>query len=383
MNSKEKQQFSLEEVNAAMDLAQKKAAAQEALNLCRIIWTEAMNTKESFGVDPQSLDEFISIADGTIIDPRATYDAPDSFLNDSDCPVFVRGDFSIIEGKAKSRKTFLSSLLIALLLPKEDREDAKRFTTPTKPNKVLWIDTEQGAARTARTIDRLKAKGADTSKVIHSSMRELGAVGRFKTFTYLVALYRPDFILLDGVADLMNNINDIPEAAMIRQLLLTVSANYGCHISAVLHTNEKGDDSTARGQVGSELTRKCSTILHLDAEGDYTKVTYTRTRDKKPEPFVFRIDEVDYNEGREKIAIPNLADLENLPKPRTNSELESFEYLRDLCKGKQSGLQRKDLINALLKKGLATSARTAERRIDDAVKLDYLERNNSYYYPKN
>lgn len=375
--------FQPEELDAAMDIARKRAAAQEALNLCRIIWTEAMNTKESFGVEPQNLDEFISIADRTIIDPCAKYEIPDSFLNDSECPVFVRGDFSIIEGKAKSRKTFLSSMLIALLLSGGDSEEIKRFTIPTKPNRILWIDTEQGAARTARTLDRLKAKGADTSNVIHSSMRELGAVGRFKTFTYLVALYRPEFILLDGVADLMNNINDIPEAAMIRQLLLTISTNYGCHISAVLHTNEKGDDSTARGQVGSELTRKCSTILHLDAEGDYTKVTYTRTRDKKPEPFVFKIDEVDYKEGREKIAVPNLAELDNLPKPRTNRELESFEYLRDLCKGKQGGQQRKELVNALLRKGLATSARTAERRIDDAVKLDYLERNNSYYYPKN
>lgn len=383
MSNTDKQTFSPEEVNAAMILAQKKAAAQEALNLCRIIWTEAMNTKESFGVDPQNVDEFITIADKTIIDPSATYVTPDSFLNDSECPVFVRGDFSIIEGKAKSRKTFLSSLLTALLLSGGNSEETKRFTIPTKPNKILWIDTEQGAARTARTLDRLKAKGADTSNIIHSSMRELGAVGRFKTFTYLVALYRPEFILLDGVADLMNNINDIPEAAMIRQLLLTVSANYGCHISAVLHTNEKGDDSTARGQVGSELTRKCSTILHLDAEGDYTKVTYTRTRDKKPEPFAFRIDEVDYKDGREKIAVPNLAEIDNLPKPRTNSELESFEYLRDLCKGKQGGLQRKDLVNALLKKGLVKSTRSGERRVDDATTLDYLERNNGFYYPKN
>lgn len=375
--------FQPEELNAAMDVARKRAAAQEALTLCRIIWTEAMNTKESFGVDPQNLDEFISIADGTIIDPCATYKTPDSFLNDSECPVFVRGDFSIIEGKAKSRKTFLSSMLIALLLSGGNSEETKRFTIPTKPNRILWIDTEQGAARTARTLDRLKAKGADTSNVIHSSMRELGAVGRFKTFTYLVALYRPEFILLDGVADLMNNINDIPEAAMIRQLLLTISTNYDCHIAAVLHTNEKGDDSTARGQVGSELTRKCSTILHLDAEGDYTKVTYTRTRDKKPEPFAFRIDEVDYKDGREKIAIPNLSDSENIPKPRSSKELETFEFLRDYCKGKQSGQQRKDLIKVLMEKGLANSPRTAERRIEDAVKLDYVEVNNCRYYPKN
>lgn len=380
--SEETPKFQPEELNAAMDIARKRAAAQEALTLCRIIWTEAMNTKESFGVDPQNLDEFISIADGTIIDPCRTYEIPDSFLNDSKCPVFVRGDFSIIEGKAKSRKTFLSSMLIALLLSEGNSEETKRFTVPTKPQKILWIDTEQGAARTARTLDRLKAKGADTSNVIHSSMRELGAVGRFKTFTYLVALYRPEFILLDGVADLMNNINDIPEAAMIRQLLLTVSANYGCHISAVLHTNEKGDDSTARGQVGSELTRKCSTILHLDAEGDYTKVTYTRTRDKKPEPFVFRIDEVE-GEDRNKIAIPNLAELDNIPKLPTSKELETFEYLRDYCKGKQSGLQRKDLIKSVMDKGLVTSTRSAERRIADAVELDYLEIKSSRYYPKN
>lgn len=369
--------FKPSDIDTSMALAQKKAAAEEALNLCRIIWTEAMNTKESFGIDPQNLDEFISMAESTIINPNTTYPDPDSFLNDGDCPVFVRGDFSIIEGKAKSRKTFLSLLLVSLLLSNGDRPRGTRFITPTECKKILWIDTEQGKPRTARLLLRLKKMGVVTDNIIHSSMRELGAVGRFKAFTYLVALHRPCFVLLDGVADLMNNVNDIPEAAMIRQLLLTVSEHFGCHVSAVLHTNEKGDDSTARGQVGSELTRKCSTVLHLDNEGDCTKVTYTRTRDKKPEPFAFRIVEIDGH------ALPTVAEIDDLPKPRNSKEIESFEYLRDYCKSKQSGVQAKNLINALLKKGLVTSMRTAERRIADAIKLDYLDSNNGYYYPKN
>lgn len=373
----ERQTFSPEEVNAAMDLARKKAAAQEALNLCRIIWTEAMNTKESFGVDPGNIDEFIKMAESTIIDPGATYPDPDSFLNDGDCPVFVRGDFSIIEGRAKSRKTFLSLLLVSLLLSQGKRPQGTRFSTPTGCKKILWIDTEQGKPRTARLLARLKGMGADTSNIIHSSMRELGAVGRFKAFTYLVALHRPCFVLLDGVADLMNNINDIPEAAMIRQLLLTVSENYNCHIAAVLHTNEKGDDSTARGQVGSELTRKCSTVLHLDNEGECTKVTYTRTRDKKPEPFAFKIEEI------EGYALPIVAEMEELPRQRSSKELDSFEYLRDYCKGKQGGIQAGTLVKALMNKGLASSTRTAERRIADAVKLGYLDNDKGYYYPSN
>lgn len=358
----------------------KKAAAIEAMELADMIWTEAMNTAESFGTEEDDLRAFIANADDSIINPQQKYEDPDSFLNDEDCPVFVRGDFSITEGQAKSRKTFLSALLVSLLLSDGTRPTEARFRTPTKCNRVLWFDTEQGKPRTARILKRLNKMGGDTSKITMFSMRELGAVGRFKTLLYFIVLYRPDFVLIDGVADLMNNPNDIPESAMIRQMLMTASSRYNCHISAVLHCNEKGDTSTARGQVGSELTRKCSTVIHLETVGnDTTKVTYTRTRDKKPEPFFIGVMEVD------GYAIPAFVDESNVPKKAATSKriIADYKSLQEFCKSKVSGVRYCDLSNFLEENRDIKSETTIERRIEGAVSEGFIEKNDStgLYYP--
>lgn len=358
----------------------KKAAAIEAMELAETIWTEAMNTADSFGTEEDDLLAFIENAEDSIINPQQKYEDPDSFLNDEDCPVFVRGDFSITEGQAKSRKTFLSALLVSLLLSDGTRPGGTRFSTPTKCNRVLWFDTEQGKPRTARILKRLNKMGGDTSKITMFSMRELGAVGRFKTLLYFIVLHRPDFVLIDGVADLMNNPNDIPESAMIRQMLMTASAKYNCHICAVLHCNEKGDTSTARGQVGSELTRKCSTVLHLEAVGDNaTKVTYTRTRDKKPDSFFIGVEEVD------GYALPAFVDGANVAKPKktTARVKDDLEAIRDFCKSRGEGVTRQEIIDFLVKVRNIKEGTTTDRRFTDAVENGYIEKHEllGLYYP--
>lgn len=384
MNEREKNLpdvvLSAAEITAQMEVQRKRAIAKEAQTLCKAVWTEAMNTKDSFGVEDADLDAFIANAEETIMDPSAKYADPDSFLNDGECPVFVRGDFSIIEGQAKSRKTFLSTLLVSLIGSNGTRPSGSRFTTPTEAKTVLWIDTEQGKPRTARIIARLRKMGADKTQIIFLSMRELGAVSRFKTFVYFVLLLRPDFVLLDGATDLMNDPNNIAEAAMIRQLLLTISSKCDCHITAIIHTNEKGDSSTARGHVGSELTRKCSTVIHLEAMGELTKATYSRTRDKAPDSFYIKVVEVD------KYPLPEFADPCELPVPKTNKGkgIEAdLEALRDFCKSKFGGVRNTALADFLKSRGL--KGNTIDNRIKKAVDEGYIEKHEStgLYYPKN
>jgi len=376
--SEKKPKVTPEELASKMNMQVKMSAAQEALTLCKLLWTEAMDTKESFNSTDSDLQSFIDNAENTILDPENLdmYKDPDSLLNDGNCPVFVKGDFSLIEGQAKSRKTFLSTLLVSLML--KDESSYSRFSTPTKCKKIVWIDTEQGMARTARIVKRLKRMGADTPRIIHASMRELGAVGRFKTLLYLIILHKPEFVLIDGVADLMTDPNSIPESVLIRQLLMTASARYDCHISAVLHTNEKGDSSSARGYVGSELIRKCSTVLHLEDMGNYTEVTYRRTRDERPDSFSLKVEDIIDDKGY-KHAIPIVGDIAT---SASDNIIEDCRALQDFCKSRRSGVKYRDLIKFLTEERKLKPS-TCENRVRYATKMEYIGRNGSsgLYYP--
>lgn len=364
----------LKAIDPHNSIDRKRAAARESVELCKRIWSEAMSPRESFDADIADIDGFIGMVGDCILDPNGVYEEPEAILEKDGCPVFVRGDFSVIQGKAKSRKTFLSLLLTSLLLSGGSRPSGTPFDVPHQPKKLLYIDTEQGKPRTARLMRKLRRMNdGDSVKadIIHVSMRELGAVGRFKAVTYLIVLHRPDFVLIDGVADLMNDINSIPESAMLRQMLLTISSKYNAHICAVLHVNEKGGEESARGHIGSEVTRKCATVLNLRADGDISQVSFTKTRDKSPADFSIRISDN---------GLPELAD-EPTPKVKKDGIVKDMESLRDFCKSKGAGVQHKELIKHLLDGGKCKSVETAKHRIRDAVKLEYLDKKGEFYYP--
>ena len=48
-------------------------------------------------------------------------------------------------------------------------------------------------------------------------------------------------MIIDGVADLVNAINDEVEATKIVTMLLKYTALYNCHISTVIHQNKNNE----------------------------------------------------------------------------------------------------------------------------------------------
>lgn len=61
-------------------------------------------------------------------------------------------------------------------------------------------------------------------------------------------------LIIDGIRDLMYDINSPSESTDLINLLMRWSSGYDLHIHTVLHLN-KGDDNT-RGHIGTELTEQ-------------------------------------------------------------------------------------------------------------------------------
>jgi hypothetical protein len=188
--------------------------------------------------------------------------------NDKLIPSFTLQNFSLITGKAKSRKTFLTVLIVASYLGYlNDLIQAD----PERKGTVLIIDTEQSPyhlhrmmKRICRLIEvdnphRLQAYGLKTL-----TPEEKASFIEYKLKT------TPDIIMvvIDGVRDLVYDINSPEEATKTSVRLMKWCAIHNIHILNVLHQN-KGDGN-ARGHLGTELVNKAETVLSVNLEGDKT-----------------------------------------------------------------------------------------------------------------
>jgi hypothetical protein len=109
------------------------------------------------------------------------------------------------------------------------------------------------------------------------------------------AIYSNDhvgFVVIDGIRDLINSINDEAEATMISSKLLKWSEERNIHIVCVLHQN-KGDNN-ASGHLGTELVNKAETVLSVSKSPENKEISIVEAeycRGKEPEPFGFEINE--------------------------------------------------------------------------------------------
>jgi hypothetical protein len=84
-------------------------------------------------------------------------------------------------------------------------------------------------------------------------------------------------VLIDGVADMVADVNDPREANALVNDLHRLAIEYGCPILGVIHLNPGQEDKT-RGHLGSQLERKAETNLRLTKNKDVTTVWSEKNR---------------------------------------------------------------------------------------------------------
>lgn len=211
-----------------------------------------------------------------------------------DVPCFYRGELVADCGKAKSGKTFFLSILMAACLT-EKALALKRYghTDPTdlKPLRVLWLDTEQSQQSTQEILkDRIIPLSAvrDLNDTFYAfNLRGLGFDRRKIMTEVAMRVIEPDIVILDGIKDLMTDINDAVQATKTMEKLMALAKELNCCIVCVLHQNKSEQDRNMRGSIGTELTNKafevfqCEVISENNDKTDTFKVTHTFSRKKK------------------------------------------------------------------------------------------------------
>lgn len=226
-------------------------------------------------------------------------------------PSFTLQNFSLITGKAKSRKTFLTVLIVASYL---GYLNDLIHADSARKGIVLIIDTEQSPYHLHKMMkricsligienpDRLQAYGL---KTLTPEEKAKFIEYKLKTTPGIM------MVVIDGIRDLVYDINSPEEATKTSVKLMKWCALHNIHILNVLHQN-KGDGN-ARGHLGTELVNKAETVLSVNLDGDKTISTVESeySRELDCDSFSFRINDN---------SLPEICDAPEEDKPIKRTE---------------------------------------------------------------
>jgi len=241
------------------------------------------------------------------------------------------GNFSLIQGKAKSRKSYFLSALMASAIAQHDVCGHIRGHLSDRVN--IYIDTEQGDWHASKAKRRMQMMAGLDPRVNHPNFKHYRFRGlltnkeRLKLTDYIMQMNdNIGFVVIDGIVDLASKgVNDEEEATAIASKLLQWTSEKNCHIACVLHENK--NDRNAKGHLGAYLVQKAETTVSLaksETTNGASEIVPEYTRNKEFPAMEMTI------EGFDTIGLTMREDLESIPdRVWTSNDMERILPLVD------------------------------------------------------
>lgn len=273
-----------------------------------------------------NVEERIShILSESLIKATDTYQTPPQIIWVDNSTIATLGNFSASTGKAKAKKTFNVSALVAASLA-NGKVLNYRASLPEGKRKILYVDTEQSRYHCHNVLERiLKLAGLPTSidneNLDFICLREYTPSVRIEVIDYALARdHGYGLVIIDGIRDLLLDINNAGESVEVINKMMEWSSKYNLHIHCVLHQN-KGDNNV-RGHIGTEMNNKAETVLVITkstTDPNISEVKAMHIREKEFRPFAFTVN----REGLPKM-------LKNVPEQETGDRQPSRFTFQDL-----------------------------------------------------
>ena len=177
--------------------------------------------------------------------------------------LFTLGNFSAITGKSKSKKSMLTSILLAASVSNGSIYKKVEGCLPESKRGVCLFDTEQSTydayIGAKRILDIL---GSNFDNFGAFKLRSLTPLQRCEIIDYAFEKFKGQlgYVVIDGIVDLANS-NDELEAIRVQNLLMKWTEIYNCHITVVIHQNK--NDNYATGHIGSAILKKSEVIISV------------------------------------------------------------------------------------------------------------------------
>ena len=210
-------------------------------------------------------------------------------------PIGTYGNFSFIQAPPKSKKTFFVSLLASVYLSGGNNFGG-RIKGHREGRCLMHFDTEQGHWHAQRVFKRVQDMSItkDVGCYKTFALRTVGYKERLQFIEYCLEQNKGKngLVVIDGVADLVSDVNNLEESNLCVQKIMQLSAKYDCHIITVIHSNFGSDKPT--GHLGSFLEKKTETQIQLElntTNKEWVTVSCKRSRGYSFETFSFSINE--------------------------------------------------------------------------------------------
>ena len=279
-----------------------------------------------------NMTDYENIWKASLIHVTDEFSLPPVVLQAGEAIIGTLGNFSVSTGKAKAKKTFnVSAIVAAALVNGQVLEYQASF--PESKRTILYFDTEQSPYHCQLVMQRiLRLAGLPIDKepqnLKFSHLRAIADPNERREIIRYAIYNTPNvgLVVIDGIRDLMLDINNSTEATKLVGDLMQWTSEQNIHIQTVLHLN-KGDDN-ARGHIGTELNNKAETVLQITKDNTMPErsiVAPSIIRSKPFEKFAFRLKEME-----DEVCVPEIdqtyTDNDHKPHRFSYQELSDNEH---------------------------------------------------------
>lgn len=230
------------------------------------------------------------------IERSVDYPEPDYLIEIGGVPTMPKGNLVAVSAKWKNGKTFFCDILTAIFMGSGHFTNCRSLQ---ETGRALFFDTEQSdndTKRVQKTIDEMSPENRhDDYKVacLQSAPIDSGSAepSRFDVICRAVSHEKPDLVVIDGIADLIYNYNDVIESQAIVSRLATMANEYKCCIVVVMHQNKGSMDKNMKGHLGTMLYQKCSDVFTVEKHNSVFEVKHPISRHRNCGDICFKLDD--------------------------------------------------------------------------------------------
>lgn len=158
------------------------------------------------------------------------------------------------------------------------------------PLRCVWIDTEQSNDSTHQILTErimpMVLQDADPEDEPFDedesfrifNLRCIPWNERMQLIEAAIRSFTPDLVIIDGIRDVVDDINNGILAQQITESLMRLAQEVDCCIVSVLHQNKAAEDRTPRGALGTEYGNKCFEEWEMKKEIESGMVVFTGTQ---------------------------------------------------------------------------------------------------------
>ncbi len=228
----------------------------------------------------ETFEEQTAVLKEARITTKSHLKAPSIFLSIGGISFIESGDIFAIKGKPKTGKTTVCKVISTATL----KGECCGIKAEKKDLIVAYIDTEQKAQDTQGILKYVQQIGGEgcneyiDRNFFIFSLRKRDYTTLISDLLRIVIAFRPDIIIVDGIADFVRSFNDEEASRMAILQQLRIVEDFNCAIINLIHENKPTEDHNPKGHLGQLLSQKDSIMMETKKDGGVIKVSCTASR---------------------------------------------------------------------------------------------------------